>query len=621
MAGKTKSRTNVIIQQQQQQQIAVVPLKHKAPIKEIDNMIDIEKYFNEQILDQTTSIRNLSVKISNILHNTRFIVDDETSRLHMITIAGPSGTGKTATARCLRHLLGMDKGFQYEDQFIEFEGGNDSTIIIKETHELLDKLNHAVAGNEYPPYIMLYIDDYQQTSTAFRILLNKLMGKGQYKTPEGTEFLLPAQTALLIVCTSRYGEEEIIKMPVRCDDTAKRYITSEMQQEGSAIQGRNLVLPYYPLDDEVFEKLLGQKFDNFLSSPYICKQPGVEVLNSTPEMKKIMIKHVLAKIDRRRGMHGGVRMLEDKLNVLFETSFAVIGRMRQEKESVPIYLDSFTFDTRLFGEILDKELDRVTGDIIRTIRDNPENKQYLDKCDPSLNGTVEAVSMRYGERPVCGLIMSVTYVNINNFYDVNETAKLIKVKNKRLKACIMKIGDAIGKKDSSAMIDSIIKNHHELLNESSDDSGEENKQRLLSNKRKITTLEEPLSPIAKKVKLSHSSSSSSASSSSTEDEETKIERLEHEMEMYFSEEDDEEDMFSESEISFNEVFCSEDEDEWKSLIPKMKIKKRGRPTKIIDGFRRIEYHNKNPRYKCIKCRKELSKACYTKSHICLDPHK
>lgn len=616
--------------------------KQKAPADDFLNMIDIEKYFNEHILDQSTSIRNLSVAISKVLHNSRFLTqgdesEEDSSLLHTIILAGPIGTGKSATVKCLRHLLGMDDGYENETLFIEIDvtSCTDNNTIQKDSVSLIDRLNRAIGSHadKEPPYVMIFIDDYHHTSQAFRLLLTKLMEKGQYKASESKHFSLPKHTALLVVCTSHYGSEEIIKMDEQCDDNAKRFISRAMQHDGTTIQNHNLLLPYYPLGDETLRQLLGQKLDNYINSSRIQKRAGVEVLKSTPEMKHTLIEHVLTRVDRRCGMQDGERMLKDKLNVFFETGFAVIDKMREGLGAdtvAPVFLDSYTFDTRLFGEILDKELERVTGDLIRTIRENPQNKQYLAKCDPHLNGRVEALSMRYGKEPVCGVIMNVTYINVNNYYDIDETTKVLKDKNKKLKACIMAINAVVDRKDSRHTIDDIIKNHHELLNESSDDSGEERRRHkrkapLLSARGIGTDLEQQQQ---KKLKMTHPAvseeeeeeeesssveSSSSSSSSITEDEEERVERLTREIDIFLSSDEEEEDLFSDSgDMELDELLNSDNEAEYITPIPK----KRGRPKKCLDGFERSDLNSKNPYYVCLTCRAKLSKLCYAQRHHC-----
>lgn len=622
-------------------------VKQKAPSHTINNMLEIEKHFNERILDQATSIRRLSVLISTVLHNSKPIMRGDEALLYMITIAGPRGTGKTETVTCLKHFMGMDEDYEYAEQFIEYDaasGGNTSDMMIScdehnksgssasDSQDVITRLNRAVESHEKqtPPYIMLYVNEYEHSPSSFKFIVNSLISTGQYKTSQGVQFALPKETSLLVVCTSHCGDDDIMEMEERCDDAAKQYIRRAMEQSNPNVQRRNLLLPYYPLSPEVLKELLANKLERYITCSRLLKSLGIEVLTSTQEMKEMLIKHVLLKIDKRYGMHSGERMLKDKLDVMFETGRAMIELDRDRKKE-PIFLDSFTLDTQLFGAILEKELvePNANTEIIRTIRDNPENKQYLARCDPSLNGIVEAVGMRYGAKPVCGLIMNVTYINITNIYETDENTKRLKQKNKLLKSCITAIGDVVEKKDSHNTVGDILKNYHDLLNESSDDSDDAARHSRLAitpdelkNKRKVEDLEVSTlsSSCSKKAKTSHTSSSSSSSSfssssSSSEDEETREARIAEEIDKFFS---TDEEMFSDSEMSFSEIFYSdedENEEKWQALLPP-KPKKRGRPVKTIEGFKRVENSARNVSYVCLQCEARISKPCYANRHQC-----
>ena len=641
MAGRGKGKAAV--NQRNAAAVVVIPApiikKRKAPAHAISNMFEIEKYFNASILDQPTSIRNLSVTLSTLLNKTGPMMENnEAFAPQMITFAGPSGTGKTATVECLRLFLGMDEGAEFENLFIEFDASsgsnntqqsnnNDDCQHQKDSHDLLSRLSQAVESfglSPPPPYLVLFVDNYELASQSSRLLINRLLGNGKCRTTEGSQFVLPGQTALLIVCTCLFGADDIINMEERCDYVAKRFISRAMEKYVTSAQCKNLLLPYYPLDDEILKQLLVRKLDSYIGSARLLKRFGVEVLTSTPKMKDTLIGHVLSKLDKRYGMHDGERILRDKLDLLIETGMAVIEGQMRDKERAPILLDSFTFDTRAFGEILEKELDSLNCEVIRTIKDNPENKQYLAKCDSKQNGIVETVSMQCGGRPVCGLIMDVTYVNINNYYDTNETTKLLKDNNKQLKACIKSINDVVERKGSHNMIDDIIKNYHDLLHESSDDSNNEDSagHTQQQNKRKQQVLAIKDASRRKKAKITHndtpstSTTTSSSSSeeeetetSSSEDEETKDARIEMELDKFFS---DDEEMFSSSEVSFTDVFFSDDE--WEHVPPKPK--KRGRPPRTVPGFKRVQNGQKSAYYQCHTCNKTFSKIKYTQIHKC-----
>ena len=667
------------------------PPRKKAPIQSIRDMLDIEKHFNEQILDQPTSIRRLSSTLSDMVFRREALVpivastiaEEEQVLLYTIALVGPSGTGKNTTVRCLRHFLGMDEGYEFEHQFIEMtasplEGSQESFMYgnhgassasSRDGLAIINHLNNGLKNTplpnkEAPPYLMLLLHDFENAPYSFKLTIDNLIRTARLAL-KNAQFKLPRATALFIVCTCHYGADSLMEMSLRCDDAAREYIRRAMIRSvpDTTIQRINLLLPYYPLAHEVFELLLGKKLDAYINSSSIVKRMGASALCSTPEMKKMLIKHVLNTLDKRSGMHGGERILKDKVNVLFETGISVIDRMQQEKKRMlneKIYLDAFSLDTRLFGEMLGKELDKVTGTLIQSMKENPVNKQQLAKCDPTMNGTVEAVGMRYGEIPLCGLIMNVTYVTINNYYEGDEATESLKERlryskeeNKKLKGCLLAVTAAV-EKDQHDKIDGIIRKSQQLLHESSDDSHDDVRH-AICHKRKaaaaaIATSHSDIGQMHKRPRIDETSTIIEEEEVILEEEEERPlspfhhlfaddeaeyeERIKRERrrldsdddqydDLYLSEED--ELLFSSDEPDYLDCLLDESESEEEEeeadpsvTMPVEQEKKRGRPCREIEGFIRIVNRNspKAPLWECIQCHIRLTKVIYTKNHRC-----
>jgi hypothetical protein len=412
-------------------------------------------------------------------------------------------------------------------------------------------------------------------------------------------------------------------MSQRYDDTAEQYIRDDMRRGvvDTTMNRIDMFLPYYPLTRNVIKQLLGKRLDKFVQASGIVEHIGAQALKTDPKMKEMLINHILGKGEKvTGGLHNYVCALENKLGQLLQAGTTVYNGLQKKPLSDTIHLESSTFNTRLFGQILERELDKETGDFIKSLKDDPRNQQVLANCDPNRAGTVDSVSMRYGENPLCGLVMNVNYVTINNYYDTQETAKIteeLKATTKRLKGCLIAVKAAVEKEPHGA-IGGIIKNNKELFNESSDDSGEETtptpSRSLICAATTTTTtttkrkaddqLTSPPQPQLKKPRL--------------EEEKKKVDAF-----TYIEMEDTGEDyypldelVFSDeqlyNEIDFNNLLESDDEWEYVSPIPK----KKGRPYKEIKGFTRIDLENGRPAWQCKRCHLALSKILYTRNHKC-----
>lgn len=606
---------------------AIVVKKKVAPITTMRNMLDIESYFNECILDQPTSIRNLSSTLSAMIDDRKYSATKKNRHTFMIALAGPSGTGKTATINRLRSLLGMTEGYEYESLFIEYcvksmdkkSGGEcgDVDDHHDESHknnglDIIERINKALATTSAlslppPPYVVLFVHNFGHATYAFKLVVNSLVcGNSSLVLPEGT--------TLLIVCTCHYGGDKIAMMNERDDDMAEQYIRDEMRRSivDTTTQRIGLFLPYYLLNRDVLKLLLGQRLDKFVRESGIVERFGAQALETAPAMKEMLINHVLGKGECVGSLHNVGRVLDNKLTHLFQAGTTVYDGLQKKPLTDTIHLESSSFNTRLFGAILERELDKVTGDFIKSLKNDPRNQQILAKCDPNREGTVDSVSMRYGENPLCGLVMNVNYVTINNYYDTQETTKIteeLKARNKKLKGCLIAVNAAVEKEPHGA-IGGIIQNNKELFNESSEDSGEETGRSLICvTKRKASDEYENGLPKFKKARVEEVLPVVVATAATVEPKEELGETNEDFYpldELIFSDEQEG------SDIDFD-ILESGDEWEYVPPIPK----KKGRPYGEIKGFTRICGPSGRPSWECKKCTHRVSKIPYARKHKCL----
>lgn len=582
----------------------IVPVKKEPPVQAMRNMLEIEAFLNERVLDQPTSIRNLSSALSAMINGK------EKRGTFMMMLAGPSDTGKLKTVKRLRHLLGMIPEYQYETLVIEYwvksvDFGPETDT--KDGNDIIERIHQALDGcDANPPYVMLFVHNFSQATHPFKLVINSLVcGK--------SAVILPKDTTLLIVCTSHYGEEKVVKMSERYDDVAEMFIRDDMRRSvmDTTIQRVDLILPYYALSRDVLKQLMGKKFDKYVTASRIVERFGAQALKTAPRMKEMLINHVVGTGETQGNLRNIERVLKNKLDQLFQAGIAVIDGLQKKPMSDTIYLESSSFDTRSFGELLERELDKVTGEFIKSIKEDPRNQQILANCNPNRAGTVDAVSMRYGEKPLCGLVMNVNYVTINNYYDTQETTKItekLKARNKKLKGCLIAVNAAV-EKEPHGVIGGIIRSNKELFNESSDDSGEEYTSIL--GKRKAVA--DPVVLGVKKPRTEETTTtvplvSTTMSDDDDDDDSSNIDYNFPVGDLVFSEEEALDDL---------DLDILKSDEEWEYIPPVPK--KKGRPFTEVKGFLRIDSPTKRGRavWQCMKCSHSVSKIAYTNSHRCL----
>lgn len=648
---------------QKQQPPLPAPSFLKAPARTTTNMLEIERRFKENVLDQPMSINRLSSTLSSMLKRSA----NDQSRF-LWTLCGPIGTGKRTTVRFLRHFLGMDVGYEYAQQYIEFEAATENNnVSFSDCHDILTKIKKSLeTATTLPPYVLLFIHGFQDASYNFKTMLNTLLRDGAYRDV----FTLPPDVALLIVCASDWGSDDIMKMTKnnngrRCDDSACELIKKAMKASitNQLINRIDLILPYYPLKIETMRTLLGVKFENSLLNSSLVKRFGPDRLKTTAIVKDMLINHVLAKVDSERSMHSVERVLTDKLTTLIETGMSVIDSMEKGERIESIFLEKFSFDTSLLSKIFTEEIDKVTTNFLTSIKNHPANEQFLENVDSGRNGRVDTLTMRCNnnngeEVALCGLIMNITYVTINNYYNAiedEESARLNdelkecleaeKLKVKKLKGCLIEV-NAAAEKEHHGTINTIIKNNKELFNESSDESGEEKTSKsspCKSQQQPLLLTQPPLQPnkrkaledvdeenddvLKKKIKKARLRKLE-------EEEEEGEEEEEEEEELSFTIESEEEEGECDDDdyAGFNLLYSREHDEgsfadavmhtEEEYLFMKRDTtyepKKRGRPYKYkeIDGFTRLVATNRSYSWQCNKCSHIVSRREYTCTHTC-----
>lgn len=629
--GKITSKKNAVV-------VVSVPQKKtqlilEAPIASMRNMLEIERYFNERILDQSTSIRNLSSCLASMNDERKYTNNKRSKQdVVMIVLAGPSSTGKTKTMRRMRQLLGMEENYEYEALFIEYyvkpvdyDPGDDKESsygsAVRDRQDigvrLRDALKIATDATTPPPYVMLFVHNFSHTTYPSGLINSLVYGSGGLSIPQGTK--------LLIMCTCQYGSEKIAQMSQRYDDTAEQYIRDEMRRGvvDTTMNRIDMFLPYYPLTRNVIKQLLGKRLDKFVQASGIVEHIGAQALKTEPAMKEMLINHILGKGENENvsgGLHNYVCALENKLGQLLQAGTTAYNSLHKKPPSDTIHLESTSFKTSYFGQILERQLDEETSDFIKSLKDDPRNQQVLANCDPDRAGTVDSVNMRYGVNPLCGLVMNVNYVTINNYYDTQETAKItveLKTRIKKLKGCLIAVNAAVEKEPHGA-IGGIIKNNKELFNESSDDSGEETPTTpnlslvcaaTTTTKRKADNqLGEPSTqPQLKKPRLKEEEAAAVTTVTYIEAEDTGEDYYPLD-ELVFS---DEQPYGGEIDL-LNDILESDDEWEYVPPIPK----KKGRPYTKIEGFTRVDQLNGRPAWQCRVCEQTLSKVLYTRNHKC-----
>lgn len=409
----------------------------KVPAEEIRYQPKIYKFLRERVKGQDTSLNGVAAILSNLLLCRE-------ARVFKLVLGGAEGSGKNTTILAIKELLGMQEGHMYAGQFVEVHGallndgghktgGHESIKMMNKLKKARESVISSDTGKEIVhPYMCLFIDDVDKACGVFMDYLGHFLDHdANCEMAGGKNFVLPHMTPLLVLFTTNCASNDICRMTKTDDVMASHMIIRALEQrwpERSVIKHLQPVLPYYPLNNDTLEPILMEKFEEYVRKSALSNRFGPQCIHYADEVKSMLIKHVLARVDTSPGVQGSIGQLFYKLDIVFSMGLGVIQTMVAENEPLlkPIMVTAHSIDTHRFAESLDKQLENVikelshqeyrrhqlsTTQVIDSIFDNPDNHQIMDQCDTNQKGTVEAVTMAYGDRPLCSLVVNITYNN------------------------------------------------------------------------------------------------------------------------------------------------------------------------------------------------------------------
>jgi len=458
------------------------PMSIKAPpIQSINNQNRIYAFLGERIRGQDTAIYGLSCTLSRLIqpHNER--------KVYKATLGGPSGTGKMTTIEAIRHLLGMDPGYAYANQFIALSGisvsddkakagGKDGLSLLKRLKNAIQTPKSPLTGKKDTlPYLCLFIDGIEKASARFIDCVGPLFETGTYTIATGESFSIPKKTPLLVLFTTNCASAGIAKMSKYDDSVAAEMIRLNLKErwpDDNLMEKMEPIYPFYILKADTLRPILMVKFDEYVRDSDISNRFGKGMMEYTSQVKDMIVEHVLVKVNTAHGIQGSISQLIRKLDIFFcaglgalDSYLSEIGADQQHLRS-PIVVTTHSIDIIRFRESLDRQLDNAVKElkeqavvggglsvstVINSILKNPENEQIMAECDPKQEGTVNAVAMAYGNISLCSLVMNITYNNyqIINHHDQEEEVRELKRKLKRYKNDLKEVIHTIDRASST----------------------------------------------------------------------------------------------------------------------------------------------------------------------------
>lgn len=414
-----------------------------APIRELCGYREIYESIKTTIKEQDGAIYKMSFIIDDVFRGNQPPEGKGKPFIFKFCISGPSGCGKTEMANCIQHILGMQSGYEFENQFISIDGSvmqDDQQINAvtgaapglvghDEEKSLAHRLNRAKniyigprlkailakkntnhsqykkelaeyenSGIEMPPFLFVFIDELDKASPAFIRAINGFIDTGNYCTPDGSEnFRLGQEMHLLIVFTANYAEDMISQMDTRNQLQAEQYIVQAMKDHGlgnNSIARIGDFFAFFPLNRNALKNIIIGKLDNFIRDTDIAKEYGSDRIFYADEVKELLVGKILDLTDRDRGVRHGLRLLFNNLNTLFKKTLDALKKLLQQNDKLlddnhRIELKATEFDMQLFNESIEREFKAFEEDIVMALLDDPEFLEKMKKKEQELGTYTE----------------------------------------------------------------------------------------------------------------------------------------------------------------------------------------------------------------------------------------
>jgi len=224
---------------------------------EIETVLNLSDTLNERVLGQ----RHALDMISRRIQTSRARLDNPNKPIGVFMLCGPSGVGKTETALALAEsLYGGEQNvisinmseFQEAHTVSTLKGSPPGYVGYGEGGILTEAVRRR-------PYSVVLLDEIEKAHSDVHELFFQVFDKGWMEDSEGRYIDF---TNTIILLTSNVGTERIVQlckdpelMP-DADGVTKALREPLLQKFPAALLGRLVVIPYYPLSDQMIANIV-----------------------------------------------------------------------------------------------------------------------------------------------------------------------------------------------------------------------------------------------------------------------------------------------------------------------------------------------------------------------------
>jgi type VI secretion system protein VasG len=223
---------------------------------EIQTVLGLAKHLSSRVIGQGHALEMLAARVQT----ARAGLENPDKPIGVFMLAGPSGVGKTETALTLAEALyGGEQNlitinmseFQEAHTVSTLKGAPPGYVGYGEGGVLTEAVRRR-------PYSVVLLDEVEKAHPDVHEIFFQVFDKGFMEDGQGTRIDFKNTVILL---TSNVGSDTILQLCARPDRPAPEQIRDAIRPElldsfPAALLGRMVVIPYYPLSDEMLGSIV-----------------------------------------------------------------------------------------------------------------------------------------------------------------------------------------------------------------------------------------------------------------------------------------------------------------------------------------------------------------------------
>jgi type VI secretion system protein VasG len=289
---------------------------------EITAVLNLKDRLEERVVGQPHALD----AIAQAIRTSRANLTDPNRPIGVFLMVGTSGTGKTETAIALAEMLYGGEQNMTVINMSEFKEEHKVSLLMGSPPGYVGYgeggvLTEAVRRK---PYSVVLLDEMEKAHNGVQDVFYQVFDKGNMRDGEGRDIDFKNS---VIIMTSNAGTDSIMKLCADPDTMPSAEGLAEALRPDllkifkPAFLGRVTLVPYFPLRDEVMEKIVKLKLNK-------VRRRVEETYKARFEVDDAVIKNVLARCHE---VESGARNIDNILNrtLLPELSKVVLARMAE----------------------------------------------------------------------------------------------------------------------------------------------------------------------------------------------------------------------------------------------------------------------------------------------------